>query len=202
MVIAATNRPEDIDPAVRRRFERSFLVALPDEAARSEIFKKVLASTSTDGDIDYAYCARGTEGFCSSDIVAVCKAAMAIPVHERRAALRRSALSASQTNTTTVGDQLRPLTMADIEATLKGFHPTSRLPRSSSGVRFGSSSSGLDGLNPESKTGGSSSSPSSSSPHPGGFGMTNRPFQSSGQFDDGFEPEESDSVDDEDDEEL
>lgn len=193
MVIAATNRPEDIDPAVRRRFERSFLIALPDAAARSEIFKKVLDSTQTDGGIDYAYCAENSDGFCSSDIVAVCKAAMAIPVHERRAALKK-ALLAGTTNSTASGNQLafRPLTMEDIKATMTGFQPTSRLPpktSSSSSKGFGTpGKSNSDVLPPSEPKAG------------GGFGMTNRPFPGSNQFDDAYGSESDETFDDEDDE--
>ena len=35
LVIGATNRPQDLDAAIQRRFERSYLVSMPNESARS-----------------------------------------------------------------------------------------------------------------------------------------------------------------------
>ena len=42
LVIGATNRPQDLDPAIQRRFERSFLVGPPDEHTRELVFKAIL----------------------------------------------------------------------------------------------------------------------------------------------------------------
>ena len=42
MVLGSSNRPQDLDAAIQRRFERSFLLGLPDDAAREDIFRRTL----------------------------------------------------------------------------------------------------------------------------------------------------------------
>lgn len=76
LIIGATNRPQDLDPAVQRRFERSFLLSLPDEESRLDIFRKALASVPKEKGFDFSLCSRLTEGYASSDIAMVCKAAV------------------------------------------------------------------------------------------------------------------------------
>ena len=46
LVIGATNRPQDLDAAIQRRFERSFLVGPPDERTRELVFKAILREVS------------------------------------------------------------------------------------------------------------------------------------------------------------
>lgn len=76
LVIGATNRPQDIDIAVQRRFERSSLVPLPNEQDRIEIFHSALRFVPLEPDFDFQTCARLTQDFAPSDIVALCKAAV------------------------------------------------------------------------------------------------------------------------------
>lgn len=76
LLIAATNRPQDLDPAIQRRFERAFLLPAPDLAARREVFAKVLRGVQLDADFDLPRCAQLSEGYTSSDIAQVCKAAV------------------------------------------------------------------------------------------------------------------------------
>jgi vacuolar protein-sorting-associated protein 4 len=45
LVLGATNIPWDLDPAVRRRFQKRIYIGLPDEAARTAIFKQNLGDT-------------------------------------------------------------------------------------------------------------------------------------------------------------
>lgn len=79
-VFGATNRPHDLDPAILRRFERSFLLPLPDDHDRMAIWKALLADVPlavTHGDdFDFARCAKLTEGFCTSDIRQLCEMAL------------------------------------------------------------------------------------------------------------------------------
>ena len=76
IIIGATNRPNDIDPAVRRRMPLKFYVPLPNESQRAQIFKKVLKSESVDHAIDYAKLAQKSNGFSGSDITEVCRQAV------------------------------------------------------------------------------------------------------------------------------
>ena len=76
-ILGATNRPQDLDPAILRRFERSFLVSSPDLRTRKEVFSKTLRGVDLDScDFDLQCCAAATEGYTSSDIVSVCRTAV------------------------------------------------------------------------------------------------------------------------------
>ncbi|BAA29778.1 CDC48 family AAA ATPase [Pyrococcus horikoshii] len=77
VVIAATNRPDILDPALLRpgRFDRLILVPAPDEEARFEIFKVHTRSMPLADDVDLRELARRTEGYTGADIAAVCREA-------------------------------------------------------------------------------------------------------------------------------
>lgn len=69
-VIAATNRPEKIDPAILRtgRMDKVVYVAPPDPPARAEMFRLYLEGRPTDPDIGVEALAEMTENYVSSDI--------------------------------------------------------------------------------------------------------------------------------------
>lgn len=69
-IIATSNRPDKIDPAVLRtgRIDKLVYVPLPDYEARKELFKLNLKNRPVTDDIDYDKLARDTEGYIASDI--------------------------------------------------------------------------------------------------------------------------------------
>lgn len=75
--LAATNRPWDIDPALRRpgRIDKTVLVLPPDATARAAILEGDLENKPTDG-VDVAAVAAATEGFSGADIAHVVKTAL------------------------------------------------------------------------------------------------------------------------------
>ena len=75
-VLAATNQPWDVDPALRRpgRFDRMLLVLPPDREAREAIFRFHLRHRPVTG-IDLARLAKSTEGYSGADIAHICEAA-------------------------------------------------------------------------------------------------------------------------------
>jgi AAA+ superfamily predicted ATPase len=75
-VLAATNQPWDVDPALRRpgRFDRIVLVLPPDLAARESIFRHHLSGRPVEG-IDLARLARESDGLSGADIAYVCEVA-------------------------------------------------------------------------------------------------------------------------------
>uniref|UniRef100_A0A0K0EGV9 AAA domain-containing protein n=1 Tax=Strongyloides stercoralis TaxID=6248 RepID=A0A0K0EGV9_STRER len=81
-VLAATNRPWDIDEAVLRRFEAKFYVPLPDEASRSIIVKNAMREIHLSEEFSFENVAKKLEGYSASDIVNICKTAAMIPVSE------------------------------------------------------------------------------------------------------------------------
>lgn len=69
-VVATTNRPDKIDPAVKRtgRIDKMYYVPLPDLEARKEMFRMYLANRPVDGDVNIDDFASSTEGYIASDI--------------------------------------------------------------------------------------------------------------------------------------
>jgi SpoVK/Ycf46/Vps4 family AAA+-type ATPase len=83
VIVGATNRPQDLDPAILRRFERSFLVPAPDLPARKDVLSKLLRGVELDADFDSDRCAQCTDGYTASDLAAVCRAAVLQPIKEQ-----------------------------------------------------------------------------------------------------------------------
>jgi transitional endoplasmic reticulum ATPase len=83
-VIAATNRPDIIDPALLRpgRIDRLVFVTPPDEKARYEIFSIHLANKPIDSDVDLNILAKDTEDFTGADIASVCNEATMLAIRE------------------------------------------------------------------------------------------------------------------------
>jgi transitional endoplasmic reticulum ATPase len=77
VVIAATNRPEAIDEALRRpgRFDREIVVGVPDEAGRREILGIHTRGMPLDGGVDLNLLARRTYGFVGADLAALTREA-------------------------------------------------------------------------------------------------------------------------------
>ena len=70
IVIAATNRPDVLDPALLRpgRFDRQVVVGLPDIRGREQILKVHMRKVPLADDVDAAVIARGTPGFSGADL--------------------------------------------------------------------------------------------------------------------------------------
>ena len=77
VVIAATNRPEAIDEALRRpgRFDREIVVGVPDEGGRREILGIHTRGMPLDGGVDLDGLARRTYGFVGADLAALAREA-------------------------------------------------------------------------------------------------------------------------------
>lgn len=106
IVVAATNRPEDCDPALLRRFSLRVMVSLPNRRDRKKILKKFIA------DIDHTISSDQldslsfkTEGWTGSDLESLTKEAVMAPIREciRSAALlkRRNSRTKQKGGTST-----------------------------------------------------------------------------------------------------
>ncbi|MBN1421254.1 MAG: ATP-dependent zinc metalloprotease FtsH [Planctomycetes bacterium] len=73
VVIAATNRPDVLDPALLRpgRFDREIVIDLPDLRGREEILKVHLRNVKADGTVDVNRLARATPGFSGAELAAM-----------------------------------------------------------------------------------------------------------------------------------
>ena len=70
IIIAATNRPDVLDPALLRpgRFDRQVVVPLPDIKGREQILKVHIKKVPVDNDVEVSFIARGTPGFSGADL--------------------------------------------------------------------------------------------------------------------------------------
>ncbi|KAK0715845.1 P-loop containing nucleoside triphosphate hydrolase protein [Lasiosphaeris hirsuta] len=77
VVLAATNRPQALDPALLRpgRFDEMIYVSPPDEAARRAIFQGVATKCRMHPDVDIDKLARDTDGFSGAEIKGICAVA-------------------------------------------------------------------------------------------------------------------------------
>ncbi|XP_020890399.1 katanin p60 ATPase-containing subunit A1 isoform X3 [Arabidopsis lyrata subsp. lyrata] len=82
LVLAATNRPFDLDEAIIRRFERRIMVGLPAVENREKILRTLLAKEKVDENLDYKELAMMTEGYTGSDLKNLCTTAAYRPVRE------------------------------------------------------------------------------------------------------------------------
>jgi SpoVK/Ycf46/Vps4 family AAA+-type ATPase len=107
-VLAATNHPWDVDPALRRlgRLDRTLLVLPPDQEAREAIFRYHLRDRPIEN-IDAARLAKRTDGYSGADIAHICDSAAEF-------ALLESARSG----------QVRLISMADVERALGEVRPS------------------------------------------------------------------------------
>jgi len=82
MVLAATNRPDALDSALRRagRFDKEILLGVPDEDAREKIIRTVTKAMRLDGDFNYKQLARKTPGFVGADIQSLAKEAAVLAI--------------------------------------------------------------------------------------------------------------------------
>ena len=115
VVLGATNRPWDCDPAILRRLPRQFEVALPTALERRAILGLLLADERLDDDVSLDDLASDdvTDGYSGSDIKELCRAAVMFPLRE----LVRRTAGGSVTEGTS-DDAPRPLTKADFDKAL------------------------------------------------------------------------------------
>jgi len=84
VVIAATNRPDIIDPALLRpgRFDRMVEIGMPDQEARLEILKIHTAKRPLAEDVDLAAISKKTDGYSGADLANICNEAVMLAIRE------------------------------------------------------------------------------------------------------------------------
>lgn len=85
IVIAATNRPNSLDPALRRfgRFDREIDIGVPDEVGRMEILRIHTRNMKLSEDVDLSEIAKSSHGFTGADLAAVCTEAALQCIREK-----------------------------------------------------------------------------------------------------------------------
>jgi len=121
VVIGATNRPNALDPALRRpgRFDREIEIKVPDRDGRLEILQIHTRGMPLAPDVDLNKLADVTHGFVGADLAALAKEAAMAALRRvlPQIDLNQEKISADVLNKITV-------TMADFEQALKEVHPS------------------------------------------------------------------------------
>lgn len=82
MVLAATNRPSDLDEAILRRLPQAFEIGKPDPTERAKILKVILNGENVEDSIDLDHIARLCDGYSGSDLLELCKQAAYYPIKD------------------------------------------------------------------------------------------------------------------------
>ncbi|ESW33503.1 hypothetical protein PHAVU_001G075200 [Phaseolus vulgaris] len=82
MVLAATNRPSELDEAILRRLPQAFEIGIPDQRERAEILNVILKGERIEENIDFDRIAFLCEGYTGSDLFDLCKKAAYFPIRE------------------------------------------------------------------------------------------------------------------------
>jgi transitional endoplasmic reticulum ATPase len=118
VVIAATNRPDMIDPAVIRsgRFDRLIYVPGPDDTSRLQIFKLYTKNMPLDQDVDVNQLVSITKNCSGADIESLCREAA---MHALRRDVNAQKVTMHDFQVTI--DEIRPSTTPDMEKWYKNF---------------------------------------------------------------------------------
>ncbi|KAK7477930.1 hypothetical protein BaRGS_00030839 [Batillaria attramentaria] len=115
LVIGATNRPQEIDEAARRRFVKRLYIPLPELVARQHIVTRLMAKQHCQLDeADVATIGHHTQGYSGADMANLCREAALGPIRS---------IPFEQIETIRP-DQVPPITMSDFEAALLQVRPS------------------------------------------------------------------------------
>lgn len=123
IVLAATNRPEILDPALLRpgRFDRQILVPLPDRAARAKILSLHLADRPADQDVDTEQFARRCVGASGADLAFMVNEASLQAAREGASAIAQRHLDHAHA-VSVLGRERRSVARSDRDRTLTAYH--------------------------------------------------------------------------------
>ena len=120
MVLAATNRPWDLDDALRRRLEKRVYIPLPNEKGREECFKINLKSIQLADGFEMKKLVESTEGYSGADINNVCREASMMQMR-RRLLSTNTDIEALLNNPEFKNDLIAPVTMDDFIEAMKNI---------------------------------------------------------------------------------
>jgi cell division protease FtsH len=123
ILIAATNRPDVLDPALLRpgRFDRQVVVSNPDIIGREAILKVHLKKITTGPDVNPKVIARGTPGFSGADLANIVNESALLAARKNKRIVTMSDLEEAK-DKVMMGAERRSMVMTDEEKTLTAYH--------------------------------------------------------------------------------
>ena len=123
IVIAATNRPDVLDPALLRpgRFDRQVVVPLPDIRGRDQILKVHMRKVALGDNVDASVIARGTPGFSGADLANLVNEAALFAARGNKKLVEMEDFERAK-DKVMMGAERRSMVMSDDEKKLTAYH--------------------------------------------------------------------------------
>jgi cell division protease FtsH len=123
IVIAATNRPDVLDPALLRpgRFDRQVTVGLPDVRGREQILKVHMRKVPIGDDVNAAVIARGTPGFSGADLANLVNEAALFAARNNKRVVAMEEFEKAK-DKIMMGTERRSMVMTEDEKTMTAYH--------------------------------------------------------------------------------
>jgi len=123
IVIAATNRPDVLDPALLRpgRFDRQVVVPLPDIRGREQILKVHMRKVPLDDDVKPSIIARGTPGFSGADLANLVNEAALFAARENKRVVSMLQFELAK-DKIMMGTERRSMVMSEEEKLNTAYH--------------------------------------------------------------------------------
>ena len=123
ILIAATNRPDVLDPALLRpgRFDRQVVVPNPDILGREQILKVHTRKVPLAPDVDVRVIARGTPGFSGADLANLVNEAALLAARKSKRMVTMTEMEASK-DKVMMGAERRSMVMTEEEKKLTAYH--------------------------------------------------------------------------------
>ena len=123
ILVAATNRPDVLDPALLRpgRFDRQIVVNLPDIKGRTEILKVHTKGITTSSNVDLGVIARGTPGFSGADLENLINEAALFAARQSKPEVEMSDFEVAK-DKVLMGIERTSLVISEEERTVTAYH--------------------------------------------------------------------------------
>ena len=123
ILVAATNRPDVLDPALLRpgRFDRQVVVPNPDVTGREKILQVHLRNVPTSPDVDAKTIARGTPGFSGADLANIVNEAALLAARRNHQTVSMRDFEDAK-DKVMMGSERRSMVMAEHERVLTAYH--------------------------------------------------------------------------------
>ncbi len=130
VVIGATNRPDNVDPALMRpgRFDKIIEIPMPDEGSRAAIFAVHTKRMPIAKDVDLEYLAKATDGYTGAEIENICREAGMSAIRRKGSSMAKASSDAAKANLYVTREdfdfalkEIRPAIPKELEERIRRF---------------------------------------------------------------------------------